>query len=106
MGTPARLRFEAQTDGQECPSSSGQGEIRTPNSGGLSTVRLPIAPLGQLRRRVVPRLAFLPAEGKGFEPSSLIEPRGSSAVRPTVSGYLPNQIKPTVIPDGLEPSLS
>ena len=33
----------------------------------------------------------IPAEGKGFEPSSLIENRVSSAVRPTVSGYLPNQ---------------
>src|SRR5437899_666183 len=29
------------------------------------------------------------AEGKGFEPSSLEENRVSSAVRPTVSGYLP-----------------
>ena len=35
-------------------------------------------------------IIFITAEGKGFEPSSLIEPRVSSAVRPTVSGYLPN----------------
>lgn len=84
-------------DGHSCPSClpkhgrarvpilpfSGQGEIRTPKFGGLSTARLPVAPLGQQFP--------LPAEGKGFEPSSHCENRVSSAVRPTVSGYLPNQ---------------
>ena len=73
---------------------------------GLSTARLPVAPLGQsVVGESLLRLTFT-AEGKGFEPSSLIESRVSCAVRPTVSGYLPNQIKLTVTPDGLEPSLS
>lgn len=36
-------------------------------------------------------MSVIQAEGKGFEPSSPVESRVSSAVRPTVSGYLPYQ---------------
>ena len=62
---------------------SGQGEIRTPNNGGLSSARLPIAPLGQRHQSQRKTRDSNPHAPKGN--------RVSTATRPTVSGYLPNQ---------------
>lgn len=71
--TPLSLAHSRRVGSQE--------EIRTPNNGGLSTARLPIAPLGQRHQ--------LQRKTRDSNPHAPKGNRVSTATRPTVSGYLP-----------------